>query len=89
LSAVFARQGRDALATWRHVILQTTAFDYPHRPFHDFKPGEIRTYSGRNPASGYLKTDGPHRDRFRAPGPNVFSDAKIQVMRDAEVGSRS
>jgi len=89
LFAVFARQGRDAHATRRHVILQTTAFNYPQRPFHDFKPGELRTYSNRAPASGYLKTDGPHRDRFRATGPNGFPDPKIQVMRDAEAGSRS
>ncbi|MGH9845866.1 MAG: serine hydrolase, partial [Blastocatellia bacterium] len=41
--------GKDAEATWRHVITQTSGFDYPYGDFPALKPGEIWTYSDKNP----------------------------------------
>lgn len=41
--------GHHALATWRHVILQASAFDYPYANHPAYKPGEIWTYSDHNP----------------------------------------
>ncbi|MGH9847972.1 MAG: hypothetical protein ACREEM_55505, partial [Blastocatellia bacterium] len=35
--------------TWRHVITQTSGFDYPYGDFPAYKPGEIWTYSDKNP----------------------------------------
>jgi hypothetical protein len=42
-------KGNDALATWKHVMTQSAGFDYPAGPYPDFKPGEMWTYSDRNP----------------------------------------
>jgi hypothetical protein len=42
-------KGNDALATWRHVITQSSGFDYPYSDYPDFKPGEMWTYSDANP----------------------------------------
>lgn len=42
-------KGNDALATWRHVITQSSGFDYPYDRYPDFKPGEMWTYSDANP----------------------------------------
>lgn len=41
--------GAHAAATWWHVITQTSGFDYPYGEFPAFKPGEIWTYSDKNP----------------------------------------
>jgi hypothetical protein len=41
--------GHDALVTWWHVITQSTAFDYPYADQPDYRPGEIWTYSDKNP----------------------------------------
>jgi hypothetical protein len=41
--------GPHAEATWWHVITQTSGFDYPYGSFPAFKPGEIWTYSDKNP----------------------------------------
>lgn len=40
--------GRDAEATWWHVMTQTSAFDYPYGKQPDYRPGEIWTYSDAN-----------------------------------------
>lgn len=62
-------KGNDALATWRHVITQSSDFDYPYGNYPDFKPGEMWTYSDANPlrltdalAKVYGKKD--HRDNY-------------------------
>lgn len=41
-------QGKDADATWRHVLTQSTGFDYPYGDQPAYKPGEMWTYSDRN-----------------------------------------
>lgn len=41
--------GKHAEATWRHVITQTSGFDYPYGNQPAYKPGEIWTYSDKNP----------------------------------------
>jgi hypothetical protein len=41
--------GEDAKATWRHVITQSSAFDYPYGEWPDYLPGRIWTYSDKNP----------------------------------------
>lgn len=41
--------GRHADATWWNVITQTSGFDYPYANFPAFKPGEMWTYSDKNP----------------------------------------
>ncbi len=41
--------GKDAEATWWHVITQTTGFDYPYGEHPAYKPGQIWTYSDKNP----------------------------------------
>ncbi|MCH8215996.1 MAG: serine hydrolase [Planctomycetes bacterium] len=41
--------GNDALATWKHVMIQCAGFDYPVGPYPDFKPGEMWTYADYNP----------------------------------------
>jgi len=35
-------------ATWRHVITQTSGFDYPYGNYPAYAPGEIWTYSDKN-----------------------------------------
>lgn len=42
-------QGNDSLATWWHVITQSSAFDYPYDGHPDYRPGEMWTYSDKNP----------------------------------------
>jgi len=42
-------QGVHAEATWWHVITQTSGFDYPYGPWPAYRPGEIWTYSDKNP----------------------------------------
>lgn len=45
-------EGRDAEATWWHVITQSTGFDFPHPDSPDVgdpTPGEVWTYSDKNP----------------------------------------
>jgi hypothetical protein len=37
------------MATWRHVITQTSGFDYPYDSFPAYAPGEMWTYSDKNP----------------------------------------
>ncbi len=41
--------GKNAGATWWHVITQTSGFDYPYAGQPACKPGEIWTYSDKNP----------------------------------------
>ena len=42
-------EGTHAEATWRHVITQTSGFDYPYDQWPACRPGEIWTYSDKNP----------------------------------------
>lgn len=44
-------EGRDADATWRHVITQSAGFDYPYGSYPDFPPGKMWTYSDYNPVN--------------------------------------
>ncbi len=41
--------GKNAQATWRHVITQSAGFDYPYGDFPAFPPGRMWTYSDLNP----------------------------------------
>ncbi len=41
--------GNDTLATWWHVITQSSGFDYPYDDYPDYKPGKMWTYSDHNP----------------------------------------
>jgi CubicO group peptidase (beta-lactamase class C family) len=41
-------QGRDADASWWHVMTQSTGFDYPYENWPDFAPGKMWTYSDWN-----------------------------------------
>jgi CubicO group peptidase (beta-lactamase class C family) len=41
-------KGRDAEATWWHVMTQSAGFDYPYGDYPDFKPGQMWTYSDWN-----------------------------------------
>ncbi len=41
--------GKDAAATWWHVLTQTSGFDYPYGAFPAYKPGALWTYSDKNP----------------------------------------
>ena len=41
--------GKDAKATWRHVITQTSGFDYPYGRHSAYEPGQMWTYSDKNP----------------------------------------
>lgn len=41
--------GKDAKATWRDVITQTSGFDYPYGEHPAYEPGQIWTYSDKNP----------------------------------------
>ncbi len=41
--------GKDAEATWWHVITQTSGFDYPYGDFPAYQPGAIWTYTDKNP----------------------------------------
>ena len=40
---------KDAAATWWHVITQTSGFDYPYGAYPPYEPGQIWTYSDKNP----------------------------------------
>jgi len=42
-------KGVHAEATWWHVITQTSGFDYPYDQWRAYRPGEIWTYSDKNP----------------------------------------
>jgi hypothetical protein len=41
--------GKDAKATWWHVITQTSGFDYPYGDHPAYEPGQMWTYSDKNP----------------------------------------
>lgn len=41
-------QGRDAEATWWHVMTQSAGFDYPYGDHPDYEPGQMWTYSDLN-----------------------------------------
>ncbi|MBI2931917.1 MAG: PKD domain-containing protein [Planctomycetes bacterium] len=41
--------GKDADATWWHVITQSSGFDYPYDTYPDYDPGVMWTYSDKNP----------------------------------------
>jgi CubicO group peptidase (beta-lactamase class C family) len=42
-------KGTHAAATWRHVITQTSGFDYPYADWPAQEPGRMWTYSDKNP----------------------------------------
>jgi CubicO group peptidase (beta-lactamase class C family) len=42
-------KGFHADATWWHVMTQSSGFDYPYGDYPAFRPGEIWTYSDKNP----------------------------------------
>jgi len=42
-------KGKDAAATWRNVMTQTSGFDYPYGDYPAYRPGEMWTYSDKNP----------------------------------------
>ena len=42
-------EGNHADATWRHVITQSSCFDYPYGSHPAYRPGEMWTYSDMNP----------------------------------------
>jgi CubicO group peptidase (beta-lactamase class C family) len=44
-------KGKDAEATWWHVITQSAGFDYPYGEYPDFAPGKMWTYSDYNPVN--------------------------------------
>jgi len=41
--------GKNAQATWRHVITQSAGFDYPYSDYPAYLPGKMWTYSDLNP----------------------------------------
>ncbi len=41
--------GEDAKITWRHLITQSSALDYPYGDWPDYAPGRMWTYSDKNP----------------------------------------
>jgi CubicO group peptidase (beta-lactamase class C family) len=41
--------GKDAEATWWHVMTQSAGFDYPYNDYSAYEPGEMWTYSDLNP----------------------------------------
>lgn len=41
--------GKHARATWRHVMTQTSGFDYPYGDHPAYEPGKMWTYSDKNP----------------------------------------
>jgi len=72
--------GKDAEATWWHVITQTSGFDYPFGDFPAYRPGEIWTYSDKNPrqlcnalARAYGKQD--WRDNYADVVKQAYFDA--------------
>ncbi|MDO8542763.1 MAG: hypothetical protein Q7S40_20165 [Opitutaceae bacterium] len=72
--------GNDALATWWHVITQSSGFDYPYADHPDYRPGEIWTYSDKNPvrlcnalAKVYGKRD--YHDRYEDVLRQAYFDA--------------
>lgn len=75
--------GRDASATWWHVITQSSGFDYPHPDYPDVgdpAPGAVWTYTDKNPrvlcnalARLYGKTD--FRDNYEDIAKQAFFDA--------------
>ena len=57
-------------ATWWHVMTQSTGFDYPYDSYPAYQPGQIWTYSDKNPrhltdalAKAYGKRD--HYDNYK------------------------
>ncbi len=40
---------KDAESSWWHVITQSSGFDYPHDSFPAYRPGQMWTYSDKNP----------------------------------------
>lgn len=81
--------GKDAEATWWHVITQSSGFDYPYGSFPAFKPGRMWTYSDKNPrrlrdalARVYGKKD--HKDNYEQVLGAAYFDAI--GMRGWEVG---
>ena len=72
--------GKDATATWRQVIVQMSAFDYPYGDYPPYKPGEIWTYSDKNPkhlcnalARAYGRKD--YRDHYEEVVKEAYFDA--------------
>jgi CubicO group peptidase (beta-lactamase class C family) len=74
------RTGKNAEATWRHVITQSAGFDYPYGEFPAFAPGRMWTYSDLNPvqlcnalARVYGRKD--YRDNYDAVVKEAYFDA--------------
>lgn len=72
--------GKDAEATWRHVITQSAGFDYPYGDYPAYPPGKMWTYSDLNPiqlcnalARVYGKKD--YHDRFEDVVKQAYFDA--------------
>lgn len=72
--------GKDIDATWWHVMTQSSGFDYPYDGYPDYKPGEIWTYSDKNPmhlcnalAKAYGKRD--YYDNYRDAVREAYFDA--------------
>jgi len=68
--------GKDAKATWWHVITQTSGFDYPYGEHPAYEPGQIWTYSDKNPR--HLCTA-----LARVYGKKDFTDSYDDVVREA------
>lgn len=68
--------GKDAEATWWHVISQTSGFDYPYDDLPAYGPGEMWTYSDKNPH---------HLGNAlaRVYGKRDYSDGYDEVVREA------
>jgi hypothetical protein len=72
--------GKHARATWRHAMAQTSGFDYPYGDQPAYEPGEIWTYSDKNPkhlcnalARVYGRKD--YRDRYENVVRTAYFDA--------------
>jgi len=72
--------GRHAEATWWHVMTQTSGFDYPCGQHRAYAPGEMWTYSDKNPrhlcnalARVYGKRD--YRDHYHEVVGRAYFDA--------------
>ena len=69
-------KGKDADVTWRHIITQSSGFDYPYGSYPDYGPGEMWTYSDWNPV--YLC-----KALARVYGKKDYYDNYTDVVREA------
>ena len=73
-------KGKDAEATWWHVLTQSAGFDYPYGSYPDYDPGMMWTYSDLNlvnlcnaVARVHGKSD--YKDNFDAIAKTAYFDA--------------